>query len=361
MYKSFEVTNFRGIRHLEVTHLSQTNIFTGSTDAGKTTILEALLLHTAGPLAGVAAVQALRAIRQDPLSIGIGSENAWTQYFHNFDMSKNIEFLNKSSNDSYKVQIRKDKTGKTTQQPAELQGQPNGFDKSNSVIVADRHGTDGERIFRQSINILSGLSPNVGQGISVEFKIDPQIDERYKNAYFIKGQVGIDLAREYSNFRTSSSNLDLVGALQKIDERITGLEVLLSGGRPQLHAQINSQLIPFPLLGDGINSMAQYLLAMAGLKDGILILDEVGAGIHFESLESMWISLAEASKIMNTQIFASTHSFECVTAAERAYLPSKGDLSIHRIDRSEGNKETVAVSYFGESLNTAYELHSELR
>ena len=46
-YKNFKITNFRGIKNLEINDFSRINIFLGQNNCGKSSILEALFLLNA--------------------------------------------------------------------------------------------------------------------------------------------------------------------------------------------------------------------------------------------------------------------------------------------------------------------------
>ena len=48
MYKSFSVSNFRGLRELKIDSLQRINLIAGKNNVGKTTLLEAMWLHS-GP------------------------------------------------------------------------------------------------------------------------------------------------------------------------------------------------------------------------------------------------------------------------------------------------------------------------
>ena len=63
---------------------------------------------------------------------------------------------------------------------------------------------------------------------------------------------------------------------------------------------------------------------------------------------------------MNVQVFATTHSWECIKSAHEAFLDSKQyDLRLHRIDRI--GQDITAVTYDQKTLDTSVEMSLEVR
>lgn len=64
--------------------------------------------------------------------------------------------------------------------------------------------------------------------------------------------------------------------------------------------------------GDGLR---QYISVIADLflaEDGYLFIDELDSGIHYSSLDQLWEIILTLSKELNVQVFATTHSLECI-------------------------------------------------
>ena len=80
-------------------------------------------------------------------------------------------------------------------------------------------------------------------------------------------------------------------------------------------------------------------------------------------VQKVWRAIAEAARQFDVQVFATTHSFECIGAAHQAFsedLPGlQDDLRLHRLDRVNG--DTVAKTYDREILGAAMEMRLEVR
>ena len=82
-----------------------------------------------------------------------------------------------------------------------------------------------------------------------------------------------------------------------------------------------SELVPLPAMGEGITQIARLVLAIASAPDGVVLVDKVENGIHHSVLPDVWRAIDEVAKQFRTQIFATTHSFECIEVAHQALGP----------------------------------------
>ena len=70
------------------------------------------------------------------------------------------------------------------------------------------------------------------------------------------------------------------------------------------------------------------------MKDGLILVDEIENGIHYEVLPELWKSIFAISHELNVQVFATTHSRECVFAALEAANTAVGQAAM-----MEGNSD----------------------
>jgi len=69
--------------------------------------------------------------------------------------------------------------------------------------------------------------------------------------------------------------------------------------------------------GDGVKHFLNIILALYLNKDSILYLDEIENGIHYTNLDKLWEIILTISKQQNVQVFATTHSKECIESYAR--------------------------------------------
>jgi AAA15 family ATPase/GTPase len=76
-----------------------------------------------------------------------------------------------------------------------------------------------------------------------------------------------------------------------------------------------------------------------------MLIDEVENGLHHSIHEQIWAGLAETAEKLNVQIFATTHSEECLHAAHNAFLARKEyDLSAIQLFRAESGVQGRVLS-----------------
>jgi AAA15 family ATPase/GTPase len=76
--------------------------------------------------------------------------------------------------------------------------------------------------------------------------------------------------------------------------------------------------IPLRSLGDGMQRMLGIALALVNAKDGVLLVDEVENGLHYTILPQLWRLIFETARRLNVQVFATSHSWECIQAFQQA-------------------------------------------
>ncbi len=59
-------------------------------------------------------------------------------------------------------------------------------------------------------------------------------------------------------------------------------------------------------------------LALVNCRDGMLLVDEIECGLHYSILPDVWKLIFKTAKDLNVQVFATTHSKDCIEAFEEA-------------------------------------------
>lgn len=117
-------------------------------------------------------------------------------------------------------------------------------------------------------------------------------------------------------------------------------------------------------MGDGIRRALSLIVTVANFSNGCVYIDEIENGFHYKSIEIMWRAIFEASKEFGVQIFATTHSMECVKGFYNAFIYDKHpqDNTEIRLYRLERKHETIISKMFdSEMLNIAINNNWEVR
>jgi hypothetical protein len=100
--------------------------------------------------------------------------------------------------------------------------------------------------------------------------------------------------------------------------------------------------IPLSSAGDGMRRLLALALAMESIKCGVLVVDEIDAGLHHSVMGKMWKLVIAAAKRKKKQVFATTHSLDCVHSLGRLYEEDRElceGIRLHRIEK--GLEHTV--------------------
>jgi len=135
------------------------------------------------------------------------------------------------------------------------------------------------------------------------------------------------------------SGEDLIhSVLKKVDSRIQRIRVDPVEGGNIVAVDIGlSEMIPMSQAGQGAVRLVSMLAELIGENAQICIIDEIENGIHHTALKDLWRGIAEISAAMGVQVFATTHSQECLTAAHEVFFAedaeNKHDFAVVQLMR----------------------------
>lgn len=353
MFQNLEIRNFRLFEHLKMEKLGRINLLAGCNNSGKTTFLETLfLLSGAGNPKLISIINALRGFQGfgETATIEAVQETAFKPLFYQFDSNKVI-----------KITGHYDSVG-----PIELIIT---FERKTTVELSLKEYLPGspfaERLDRlwlppKTENVssdtlhLSHKSPEVTHNAHLRFSNDgvqlanSPDNNPFTAATFIHARGGNPSrdATRLGNLRRRKQGELLVDALKIMEPRLQALEENSVAGYPMVWGDIGlPELVPLPMMGEGMTRIARILLGISDVAGGLILIDEVENGIHYSVLEKVWSAIADAAERAQVQVFATTHSFECMEAAHKA-LGEK--LMFHRIeDDREGRKRCVTLEAEG--------------
>ena len=109
--------------------------------------------------------------------------------------------------------------------------------------------------------------------------------------------------------------------------------------------------VPLNSLGDGMLRVLQLVLKVFPAKGGFLLIDEFENGLHFTIQEKVWELLFELAQKLDIQIFATTHSWDCIESFANTAIDRKDvEGVLFRVGRSvkESNRGQVIATVFDE-------------
>jgi AAA15 family ATPase/GTPase len=130
---------------------------------------------------------------------------------------------------------------------------------------------------------------------------------------------------------------------------------------PVVQTEASIEPVPLKSLGEGMNRLLGVTLALVNCEDGILLIDEIESGLHYSVLPDVWKLIFKTAKDLNVQVFATTHSKDCIEAFTQAAIDdeeSKGMLI--RLERNKDDK-IIAKTIEEERLADAINYGAEVR
>ena len=343
MLKRLQIRNFRGFNALKIDPLSGINLIAGKNNSGKTSLLEALfLLSSAGNAQIAVNTNVIRGIEPGtPLK-----DPFWKQLFYNLDMGRHIEIKGYyKSRGELALKITSERQP-TTEIPLER-----------------TDGISATNLFDER-SLIFQYTDSVNKKIKSHIRIKEQELEVNQPATNILLPAAILLSRtrhphedamRLGQLRRQKQGDLLLKALQTIEPRLQSIEDNSSSGTPMIWGDIGlPELMPLSAMGEGMTQIARLVLAIASMPNGVVLVDEVENGIHHSVLPNVWRAIDEAAKQFHTQIFATTHSFECIEAAHHALGPD--GFLLHRLEVSDAENRCVTFNPNGISAAIRHNL-----
>jgi predicted ATPase len=125
-------------------------------------------------------------------------------------------------------------------------------------------------------------------------------------------------------------------------------------------ARLEGQNGPLPLrsMGDGITRLFHITLALVNARNGVLLVDEFENGLHWSVQEKVWRTVFQLADRLNVQVFATTHSRDCVQAFQAAWNDRQSEGAYYRMEadsRGEVRAREYSLDTLADSIATDVE------
>jgi hypothetical protein len=361
MIKSLRIENFRCFKDLDLSGLQRVNVVVGKNATGKTALLEAVRLALGGtPNVLWAMNQARGNFAGIPQPITReGFESLWSPYFFNFDASKAI-FTDCCDSEGHhaKVRIFYDVERPVTAVPQQLpQQQPPPPILPSSFIpplAFERSSFSG---------VSSTLYATVQAQGALNFDTGPELGPVTEffpaSAWNVNPLLPAQMFSQLSLQQRETAIVDAVR--EEFEESLESLVILSPSGGPGIYAGLRylKEKLPIGLLSAGISRFIAMLSAVLIRGKGVVLIDEIENGLSYRVFKPLWKYLLKFAIDNNTQIFASTHSLECVRALVPAMEGHESDFTLLRAERVNGSSGITLVP--GNFLEAAIDQGVEVR
>lgn len=345
MLDSLRIEGFRAFDRLEIPRLGRVNLLVGQNSVGKSTVLEAVRLWASGLMA-FEEIERLLTERQefqarDPLDFV--DVTAWERLFHG---EANVRVASRLAISSGNVppellEVSLQSGQRTTTSEGEkwrlitVDGEPDVT--ASRLLVIDTMG-------RRRIEVLKAPDsaffrsdtrssllrvercitlPARGWSMRTSDKLWQAVDLTDDQHHVIDALRLIDLSVEGLTF------IDVKLSWQELGDethRVTRVAQIKRRGRPRE---------PLKSLGDGIERLLHIILALVNARGGFLLLDEVENGIHYRVLPRLWHLIFKVAADLDVQVFAATHSWDCITAFQQAAADHPAEGVLVKLEKDE--------------------------
>ncbi|MFA6450217.1 MAG: AAA family ATPase [bacterium] len=359
MYKSVSIQNFRCYDSINIDKLKRINLFVGKNNVGKTTLLEAVYLLCARNNPDQSTiVNLIRGLEVDFQNLNSNMNPPWDYNFNNQKNVKEIVIEGEHANNGFqKVTIRSflksqsifDQLGKDS---SSLSADPNmtvlGY--KTKVLEYEIQNGDKKQLLHVSLSI---------KGVMKDYDVVKTEEKAYFRAPHSKIDQKILAARLEPFLKNGQESL--INVLRIIDQNINRIFITYENESPMVYCGLEDNTsIPLVFMGDGISSLIGIFTEIFHIKNGVYFIDEIENGFHYSAMEKIWLAIEKMAEESNVQIFATTHSRECVIAAFDAIKSSNyNDFYLHRLERVKG--DIKCFTYDLETLESAIDLNLEVR
>ncbi len=326
---SLEIKNFRAFKHLRIEKLGRVNLIVGKNNVGKSSVLDALTLYACkgDPYMIFALLQERNEITQGDT----GNKTPRRSSVDALERASSLRFL--------------------------FHGRPNLSDRTEPIHIGSLHLTNDKVVLSvlsafsrdyvdtseaSQLPSLADITGNRVPRINVKVANDPAfqfpLDDDYRSGIIrFRPEVtkvhyvpvmadGLDLdemATLWDNIVLSDLEEDVLASLQVIAPEIGAVNMVGNEGpNGERITKVRTAGVdgPIPLrsMGEGMNRMFGIALALVNAKDGMLLIDEVDTGLHYSVLPELWRLIFEVAHRLNVQVFATSHSWDCIQAFQQA-------------------------------------------
>lgn len=332
--ESLHIKNYKLFKDLEIPKLGQVNLITGKNNTGKTILLEALRIWASEGDASV-------------INNIIWKRGGWDEgsQQRTYETIVNSEFFQ----DEMEIKIHINDLNVEEWNKTELKYLR--ATKGYPPLKEDNTISTGEiRALPKYPEEVNAISNKIG---NKEYPQDVAI--------FVSSSIDFDNKKLWANIDLTDKKDIVIQILQIIDPDIIDLGIIDNTAR--VRTKNSKTPVPLKNFGEGLNRLLIIAMALVSAEDNLLLIDEIDTGLHYSVLENLWEIIFKYAGELNTQVFVTTHSGDCVEAytsvANQERFAGLGNY--FRLQWTRDNQRIVPVMYKQKDLEIAVEQDIETR
>lgn len=378
MLDSFQISNFRLFQFLQVERLNRVNLITGMNNSGKSTFLEAIELY-ASNISPIVLLDLVKSRQETWFSEAQPRSQNFTGnsvrhlfYGHKLPQvgEQGIFFGEISSNTRLHISVaayqnKNDEEG-TIRKIRVSNFQSDIVDEELSNIEVFLIVEEGEKTRR-----LFGLDRDIRDiGRYNSRRLYERHESDFKSIWQIVSTDNMSnrkLAALWDLTGLTNLESEVISALKLIDNRVSGLAFVEDISQrssdenriPLVKLEGIDEPLPLKSMGDGMTRLFHIIVALVNAQNGFLLIDEFENGLHWSVQPKVWNIIFQLSEKLNVQVFATTHSRDCIRGFDSSWnqYPELG--AFFRLDVKD---ELIrATEYTSETLTDAIDMDVEVR
>ncbi len=333
LLKNIQIENFRSFEHYKVENLAQVNLFVGDNNSGKTSVLEAMhaLIANGNIQCVCETLQFRETIKAAPPRKDgtiVGHLDCVPLFRRHFETPLDeLPRITISTNDdvqrSVSLYLETDADGMSSKLMSACE--VDGFVVRNQFARTNADGTLAAK---------EQPAPELGP--------DPKKRAPKSPPHLFIGPTGVSsFSRTLKNWGTIVKNRlekHVLQALQVLSADYQNIAFLPEAkSRADIFVDTSKDRLSLADLGFGVSHVLAIAIAMGACRSGIVFIDEIDTGLHYSHLADLWRSILKISRKLNVQVFATTHSLDCLRALAEVIDTDDtlidDDIALFSIDR----------------------------
>lgn len=383
---SLTIRGFRSLSELQIPTLSKVNLITGKNNAGKSSLLEAIRIFiTKGSTDTLRSILSYREELTPTSGTRAGGYDSMIEQ-EDFNLIRSL-FLNYPDilSQTQRVELSISATGSFSSRFNHLSIKPTWMIKrrSDDELELTRYTEAPDEDFGEGDG-RPALSLQIGEQRR-QIPLTSMLRPRPTGSFLTKSNLFGDGMTEAPNLYLDPFSAKSTGklgmlwdaialtdaqdtvlkALQLISPDIQAVSMIggdgrVSSGRTTIVRSTRfDSPIPLRSYGDGMNRLFGIILSMCNVRNGILLIDEFENGLHYSVQPLIWKTIFQLARDLNVQVFATTHSRDCVLAFQEAAADSPEDGQLIRLTRKGAH--VLSTSFTEEELKTVVDNDIEVR
>jgi hypothetical protein len=336
MFKTLSVSGFRGLAALKLSDLGAVNVLVGENGVGKTAVLEAFRFLGSG---GNPAALLLSAFERGEYTVE-DTQSPLASRVGNLAFAFNKRPLDGTS---------RFRIGGTTERNEEVAYSARVYDCSVEdpeapVLLNPRvmdpdspYGYHVEGMFPEwAVNITpdrpdaKSLRVPISWGMESARRLGmhlPPDEARIRGAKGLPTMLrasALDdatLIRLWDTIAARPEKQTVVETLRLLEPNVREIDMKADPNLP-LRSRVAIGLsegfvVPLGSLGEGATWIFALTLAAAALQKGHLLIDDIDAGLHHRTMDTMWRMVLRVVQERSNQLVATTHSIDCLRSLDR--------------------------------------------